>query len=92
MATAIFQFSDLYVCIFICRSRLILSESMAHQSRQAPAFHRAASTVQAHFSGDRQFLGSVTSTDTETSDLLKLAKDNIEKLKEKGKKVSGGNC
>lgn len=59
-----------------------MSESMTRQRQHVPAFRRAASAVKAHCSEDR-----LLPTDMDTNNLLKLAKDNIEMLKEKGKRV-----
>lgn len=47
--------------------------------------HRVFAT---HFGEEKTSVSGVAaSLDMETGDLLKIAKDNIEKLKEKGKKV-----
>ena len=66
-----------------------MSECMA-QTRKNPhsSFRRASSTI---LEVDEPNSGGFTvsgSMDTETGDLLKLAKINIQKLKDKGKKVS----
>ncbi len=66
------------------RSKLILNESMARQGQSKSVFLKLPNS---HRSEERSFRRPATSTDMETEDLLKFAKDNIEKLKDKGKKV-----
>ena len=69
--------------VLIYRSRLILSESLAHQNPCSP-FRRAPSTLvhreQTNQDGYLPF-------SMETDDLLRVAKTNIERLKMKEKRV-----
>ena len=83
----------MHICAisFSIRSRLIISDCMARARKKPPSdFRRASSTIleDTHIS-DRIMPGTGVSVflDAGTGDLLKLAKNNIEKLKEKGKKV-----
>ena len=62
-----------------------MSESLAHQNPQSP-FRRAPSTLVRSHHGQGRAVGSYA-TSTDTDELLKLAKDNIRNLKEKGRKV-----
>ncbi len=65
-----------------------MSESLAHQNPQSP-FRRAPSTMMSHHYGNPGVKAVPFNMDNmETEDLLKVAKNDIEKLKEKGKKVS----
>lgn len=66
--------------LFFYRSRLILSESLAHQNPRSP-FRRAPSTI----FHDQHSQDAPTGGNTD--DLLKAAKENIAKLKLKGSKV-----
>lgn len=75
----------MFVAIVLYRSRLILSESLARQNPQSP-FRRAPSTFL------KNQYGKVGATSTmpvssDTEELLKIAKDNIRNLKQKGKMV-----
>ena len=55
-------------------------------ARQTPHLGKVRS-AQSLYSEERPLVRSATRTDLETDHLLKLAKDNIEKLKERGRKV-----
>ena len=67
------------------RSRLVLSESLAHQNPHSP-FRRAPSTVMS-----RTRSGSVSTVpfDQETQDLLDVARTDIQRLREKEEKKVG---
>lgn len=70
-------FIVLLCCAVLCnRSRLILSESLARQNPQSP-FRRAPSSI----------LYSTADGLSNTDELLKIAKDNIESLKMRGRQV-----
>lgn len=71
----------LAVVFYVFRSRLILSESLARHNPQSP-FRRAPSILQKQFSK-----GGGVYPEAETDELLKMAKDNIKLLKQKGKQV-----
>lgn len=65
-----------------------MSESLAHQNPHSP-YRRAPSTVfHDHHAHVGDYSSGTVPFKMETEDLLKVAKDNIEKLKLKGKKVS----
>lgn len=69
---------------------MIVSDCMARAWKKPPsALHRASSVILENHISERIYeSGVAVSLDTTTGDLLKLAKNNIEKLKQRGKKVS----
>lgn len=74
-----------FTLILYVRSRLVMSESLAHQNPHSP-FRRAPSMVRQQSRAGRT--GSVSSGafEQQTDDLIQVARTNIQKLREKEEK------